>query len=233
MRTSNKWITALGATALLVVAVQLNPQEVTAADHLDAPATQADAAADIADFYAWPVDDGLNMVTIMTYAAGLGAGADPVYDPDILYTFHIDTTATVAENNDLFDNDNDNESDVRIYVRFGQNGAGEWGMQVHNCPGAADEIFEGPVGGPVTDGDCTCAANIYDDPFFFDFDGFVATAMNLLDDTDAADAAFSSLAAGMAVDTFAGSNAMGIVCEFPTPESDDNFLQVWATTGVR
>jgi len=236
MRTRNKWITAVGVTALAAAAVQLNPQDVTAADHIDAPATQGDAAADIADFYAWHTERG-TIVAIITFNALLEAGADPVYDDTVLYTVHIDNTADPAEANQPLDNDNDNVSDIQINVRFGQNGAGEWGMQVNGAPGAADETFDGPVGMPLTNGSVTAAANIYDDPFFFDFEGFTATAMNLLDDTEAADVAFASILAGAPVDFFAGLNTMAVVVEFDAAMAADgnadNFLQLWATTGAR
>ncbi len=235
MRTRNKWITAVGATALAAAAVQLNPQEVTAADHIDAPVTQGDAAVDIADFYAWHTERG-TIVAVITFNALLAPGDDPVYDDGVLYTVHIDNTADPVEAAQFFDNDNDNASDIQINFRFGQNDAGDWGVQVNGAPGATDETFDGPVQTPLTNGSVTAAAGLYDDPFFFDFDGFVATVMNLLDDTEPGDVAFASLTAGSAVDFFEGLNTMGIVVEFDAAMAvdgnADNFLQIWATTGV-
>lgn len=233
MRTKNKWITALGVTALVAAAVQLNPQEVTAADHADAPLTADDAAADIGDFYAWHTERG-TIVAVMTFACLRAPGDAAVYEPDTLYTIHIDNTATQAENDDVFDNDNDNESDVQIHVRVGQNDAGDWGVQFNGVPGADDETFVGPVQTALSNGTASAILGDFDDPFFFDFEGFLATRDNLLDDADPADVAFSGLA-GAPVDFFAGTNCMAVVTEFDAAAAADgaNFLQMWATTGVQ
>jgi hypothetical protein len=234
MRTKNKWITALGVTALVAAAVQLEPQEVTAADHNDAPLTTEDNAADIADVYAWATEND-TIVVVMSFA-GLRAPGDEVpYDSDTLYTIHIDNTGDQSEKADYLDNNNDNESDIRINVRFGQNGLDEWGVQFNGVPGADDETFDGPVQEPITNGGATVIAGNFDDPFFFDFEGFQATRMNLLDDADPADVAFAGLT-GVPVDFFAGLNVAAIVVEIPVgPTFDrnpDNFIQIWATTGV-
>lgn len=235
MRTKNKWISALGGTALLAAAVQLQPQEVTAADHADAPLTMTETAADIADVYAWHTERG-TIVAIVTFAGLRAAGDDPVYDPEALYTIHIDNTADSAEKAQYTDNDNDNESDIQIHVRFGQNNLGEWGVQFNNVPGADDATFDGPVQTPITNGVATVIAGDFDDPFFFDFEGFLATRANLLDDSDPFDVGFASIVAGAPVDFFAGTNVMAIVVEMDANsavnENADNFVQIWATTGV-
>lgn len=234
MRTKNKWITALGATALMAVAVQLNPQEVTAADHTDSPEAQADAAADIGDFYAWHIPNGDepgSVVMVLTFNPFMAA--DPC-DPDVLYGFHIDNTASIAENADIFDNDNDNESDIDIYVRFGVNNAGECGVQYNGVPGADEDPIVVPYGEEASSGSATVVCGTFDDPFFFDFDAFVMTVGNLLDDADPADVAFMP---GMANDTFAGSNIEACVVEVDAATiadgNADNFLQLWGTTATR
>jgi len=234
MRTKNKWITALGVTALVAAAVQLEPQEVTAADHADAPLTMADSAADIADVYAWYTDND-TIVVVLTFA-GLRAPGDEVpYDSDTLYTIHIDNTGDQAEKADYLDNNNDNESDIRINVRFGQNNVDEWGVQFNGVPGADDETFDGPVQEAITNGGATVIAGNFDDPFFFDFEGFQNTRMNLLDDADPLDVAFAGIA-GVPVDFFAGTNVAAIVVEVPigptVDRNPDNFIQIWATSGV-
>lgn len=234
MRTKNTWITALGGTALLAGAVQLQPQEVTAADHADAPLTAEDSAADIADVYAWHTERG-TIVAVMTFAGLRAAGDDPVYDGDTLYTIHIDNTADPVEKSDFTDNDNDNESDIQIHVRFGQNNLGEWGAQFANVPGS-DGTFDGPVQTAITNGAATVIAGNFDDPFFFDFEGFLATRDNLLDDADPLDVGFASILLGAPVDFFAGTNVMAIVVEMDAAAAvngnADNFVQIWATTGV-
>ncbi len=236
MRTKNTWITALGGTTLLAAAVQLQPQEVTAADHADAPLTQENTAADIADVYAWHTGRG-TIVMVMTFAGLREAGADPVYATDTLYTIHVDNTADPAEKQDYTDNDNDNESDIQINVRFGQNGAGEWGVQFNGVPGAESDTFDGPVQTEITNGSARVIAGNFEDPFFFDFEGFLATRDNLLDDASEVDIGFASVVSGKAVDFFAGTNVMAIVVEVDAAttvdENADNFIQIWATTGVQ
>lgn len=233
MRTKNKWITAMGGTALLAGAVQLQPQEVTAADHADAPLTMADSAVDISDVYAWHTPRN-TIVVVMTFAGLRAPGEDPVYDPGALYTINIDNTGDPDEKADYLDNNNDNEADVQIHVRFGQNDLEQWGVQFNGVPGSDDETFDGAVQTELTNGSARVIAGNFDDPFFFDFEGFVATRMNLLDDVDPVDLAFSGLT-GEPVDFFAGTNVMAIVVEIDAAttvdENADNFIQVWATTG--
>ena len=234
MRTKNKWITALGVAALVAGATQLQPQEVTAADHADAPLTGMDPAADIADVYAWHTERG-TVVIVMTFAGLRSPGDDPVYARDHLYTINIDNTADPQEKADYLDNNNDNTADLQIRVRFGQNNLDEWGVQFNDVPGADDATFDGPVQTEITNGTATVIAGNFDDPFFFDFEGFTTTRDNLLDDVEAVDFAFAGLA-GNPVDFFAGTNVMAIVVELDAAtvvdENPDNFLQIWATTGV-
>ncbi|MGH1342275.1 MAG: DUF4331 family protein [Nannocystales bacterium] len=245
-------LAAVGGIALLAAAsMTLGSQEVVAADHADAPGTMADGAADIADFYAWHTDDG-KIVAVITFAALQGPGAEALYDPDVLYTVHIDNTATAAglttpQNPLPDDNSNDNESDIQINVRFAQNGLGDWGVQIENLPGV-DGAIQGAVGTEIDGGDGNLAqAGTFDDPFFFDLAGFQATIANAGDDdndddpkTPDFDLAFGSLAdfpasITPAPDALAGTNVHGIVLEFDTAaalnKNADGLLQLWATTG--
>ncbi|MCH9687886.1 MAG: DUF4331 domain-containing protein [Deltaproteobacteria bacterium] len=232
MRNKRTWTTALGLAALVAAAVQLEPREVTAADHGDSPMAAANAAADIADFYAWETSRG-TVAAVITFAAGIAPGGDPLYDDSILYTIHIDNTADPAEVPFWQDNGNDNASDIQILVRFGQNNVGDWGVQLVDVPGS-DDVMVGPVGEDIVSGAATAVAGMYDDPFFFDGDGFNATIAALIDPTEAADVMFSGLG-GDAVDTFAGTNTMAIVVEFDAAiaagAKDNTYIQMWATTG--
>ncbi len=185
----------------------LGTSGVFAADHAEAPGTQADSAADISDFYAWHTADD-KVVAVIDFA-GLAAAGDPAtYDADVLYGIHID-------------NDDDNEPDLDVWVRFGQNGAGEWGVQVVDLPGA-DAVVEGPVD---TNLDAGNGLQVYagprEDPFFFDLDGYLATTMSgtlMFDSTN---------------DTFAGLNVTSIVVEMDaaTAGGGNDQFQMWATTG--
>ncbi len=241
-------LAAVGGIALLAAAsMTFGSQEVVAADHADAPGTSGDGAADIADFYAWHTDDG-KVVAIITFAPLQGGGAEAQYDRDVLYTVHIDNTAAagglatpLAPLPD--DNSNDNESDIQINVRFGQNGLDDWGVQVENLPGVAETV-QGAVGTMIDGGDGNMAqAGTYDDPFFFDLVGFQTTLANAgADDPDMDpdfDLAFGSLAdfpdsITPAPDALAGTNVHAIVLEFDTETAlngnPDGLLQLWATT---
>jgi len=229
MRTSRTSIKTLGVTILVALAVQLKPHEVTAADHDDAPAAMANAAADLAGLHAWPTANG-TVVMVLTFAGNRREAAPAPYDSGVLYTIHIDNTADPAEKRDYSDNDNDNVSDLQIRVRFGQNASGQWGVQFNGVPGAADATFSAPVDATITNGAATVTAGTFDDPSFFDADGLATTLANLRNDTAPVDLAIES------DDTLASSNAKAIVVEVPIAAvvggNRDNFIQLWATTGV-
>jgi len=180
--------------------------EAQAADHIEAPGTSADTPADIDDFYAWHTANSL--VTVLTFD-GLKApmmGQTGTYDPDVLYTVHID-------------NNGDNVADFNIYTRFGQNALGEWGMQVTNLPGEAGPLV-GPVNTTNSGASAQAWAGLADDPFFFDLQGFndtLATGTVSFDPTR---------------DAFAGTNVTAIVLEMPlmAATAGNGTIQVWATT---
>ncbi|MBC8073393.1 MAG: hypothetical protein IAG13_34050 [Deltaproteobacteria bacterium] len=157
--------------------------------------------------------------------------------PNVLYTVHIDNDSVPTTDPEDWDMQDGSTygSDIDIHVRFGQNALGEWGIQVENLPGAADTIV-GPVEEALTDGNTTVQAGVFDDPFFFDLDGFNATAANILDpDQGPGDLAFRSITGEVNNDTFAGVNTMAIVFEMDATAAlggnADNFLQIWGTTG--
>lgn len=204
---------------MVAASMTLGSQPVTASDHIDSPAAADAPAADIADFYAWPTEGG-NIVAIVTFG-GLMMPADaPIYDADTLYTIH-------------FDFDDDALSDHQIHVRFGQNLLENWGVQFENVPGS-EGTFHGAVGTDLTSGDATATAGVFDDPFFFDFEGFTNTLLNTADPDVADDLAFSGLSPeNDPVDYFAGTNVMGIVVEFPASALPDEptAFSTWVTTG--
>jgi hypothetical protein len=199
----------IGLAALpVLVGAGLWSASLDAADHEEAPGSQADFSADINDLYHWHTADGTS-VTVLTF--GGIASAEAVFDADVLYTVH-------------FDMDGDNESDMQANVRFGQDGDGDWGMQATMGTDLGSISWEGPVGEPLVDADkgISLWAGVADDPFFFDLTGFTETIANLQDDTDASDIAFT------ATDALAGANTTAFVIEGPTPGAA---YQVWATSG--
>lgn len=190
----------LGLSAIGLIAL--------AADHSEAPGTRADNAADIADFYAWY--EGNKLITIITYAGLNASTADQsaVYDENVLYNVHID-------------NNGDNEADISVNVRFGQNAKGEWGVQVENLPGTSSTV-SGPVETTITAGNgLTVFAGLRDDPFFFDLEGFNETLST------------ATLSFDSTRDSVAGLNISSIVLEMDlgTAKGTSDSLAVWATSG--
>jgi len=186
--------------------------------------TNEDVAADIVDFYAWR-EPGLGGVGTDTVVAVLTFPIiDGGFDPDVLYWIHI------AADEDTYD----------IDVRFGRNQAGDWGVRFANLP----EI-DGPIVGPIDTtldlgNGATVRAGLFDNPAFFDRDGFEDTLLNIgIDEADAGelgqpleiDNAFSG-ATGGPVDGFEGTNVHAIVVEFSVTSFawDAEFLHLWAST---
>lgn len=200
-----KLVAAIGFGAAMLL---LN-DGVQAADHNEAPGTMADPAADIADFYAWETADD-KIVAVVTFAGLTEAGGAATYDPGVLYGIHIDNTG-----NDM--------ADINIWCRFGTNMAEDmWGVQCLNVPGAADADTNGVVDTNVDGGNGTMIyAGPRDDPFFFDFEGYVETTMTGI------------LSFDPTRDSFLGTNVTSIVIEMDAAAAaaDGTTLQMWATTG--
>ena len=229
----------VGLALLVASALPMGSQPVDAADHNDGMAATDDQQADIADVYAWHDTKANTLTVIATFDGFLAPGDEIAFDPNVLYTIHIDNTADPIEAFDWDSNDNDNVSDIQIYVRYGQNGLGDWGFQVENLPGSAGPLVAA-VGETVEDGDVARATSgVFDDPFFFDFEGFVLTGANLMETDNNADLGFASLQPktfGMPNDSFAGNNIKAIVLEMDLTATlgdanPEGFLQIWATTG--
>lgn len=228
-RYGYKALAALSAVGLAAGLAALSDRPAEAADHTDPPAlfgtggTATSNAADIADLYAW--SDGTNMNVILTFAGFSTPTAENdgawTQDQDVLYTIHIDTDTPLGEQVD---------GETEIYVRFGPNGAGAYGLQVENFPGAAE-----PVSGPVGQANAVATggqfyAGVHDDPFFFDLTGFTQTVANL---TDPDDMNVTPDLALDGTDTLAGTNTSAIVLQFPLTAlttTDGTPIQVWATT---
>ena len=128
-----------------------------AADHLDPPmrtdsavATLADTAADIADVFAF--NDANTVTLIVTNAGPRAAGLPAVYDKNVLYRVHISTDGKPETDENIID------------VRYGQDPAGNWGVQFSGIPGTATPV-SGPVQTTLTSGAGTRAiARLFDDP---------------------------------------------------------------------
>jgi hypothetical protein len=247
MNRRRKYATGVGLALLVVSALPMGSQPVDAADHKDAPGTMADPFADLNDLYAWHTEND-TIVVVLTFNGLLNPDTAPedIYNeaelPNVLYTVHIDNDSVPLADAGMWDSQDGEtyDSEIDIHVRFGQNMNGDWGIQVENLPGA-DATIVGPVDTAIDGGGGTTAqAGVYDDPFFFDLDGFLLTLSNLDDETPETetDIGFASLnpkTLGMPHDSFAGLNTMAIVLEFPAEAAlggnVDSFIQVWATSG--
>ncbi|WP_205632987.1 DUF4331 family protein [Enhygromyxa salina] len=181
---------------------------VVAADHDEADTTSfSDKSADIGDLYAF--HEGGRMTLILTFDGYKLKSETPSYDPDVLYGFHIDTNG-------------DNAPDHEIWARFGENAAGEWGVQVTGIPGYEGALV-GPVDEVVSDDDAGVQVfgGFRDDPFFFDLQGFKDTLMT------------GTLGFDPARDFVAAKNTGAIVVEFDQAALSSESIAVWATTGRR
>jgi hypothetical protein len=189
----------------MVLALLVLPGVAAAADHNEATGVLADHIADLDDVYVW--DDGAKVVVAVTFG---GPGADAkstlgALDSGVLYGVHMDTNG-------------DYLSDRDVWVRFGQNGAGAWGVQFAGIPGGSPTV-EGAVDASLSAGGSLMArAGTFDDPFFFDFQG--------LQDTLGTGAV--SFTSGR--DSFAGQNVNAFIFEMDAAEFSGPFT-VWATSG--
>lgn len=192
--------------ALAVTAVGLGGlRAAQAADHLDPnDRVSPGDAADIGDLYAW--HDGGDITAILTFAGPVAAGVTAAYSRDTLYAIHIDG------------DDSDVEPDQTIYVRFGQDSAGTWGVQAQNVPGTSDDL-SGAVGSTLSEGSSRVYAGMHDDPFFFDSQGLTDTL------------ATGTLSFVGTRDFFADQNINAIVVEFPESALGlTGPYNIWATS---
>lgn len=184
----------LSAGLLLGIGAVAVDRGLLAADHLDPPARTdpdvdniPDKAADVADVYAWYTPT--SVVVAVTFAGPQATNLPAAYDRDLRYTIEIsnDDVAFTSEHT--------------IEWRFGQNGAAS-GVRFTGIPGSTGAI-EGPVETTLQQGQILVRAGLFDDPFFFDLQGFRATR--------------STGALSMRPDRnfFAGQNLTAAVVQFP------------------
>ena len=197
----------LAAAGLSFWALDWNVQ---AADHLDPPArtdpavdSTPDTAADIADVYVWHTAD--NLIVALTFA-GPQAGTLPArYDRDVLYTLNISNAGFPTD------------AEVQIRFRFGQDGPNS-GIEVSGLPDGAGPLV-GPVEQTLSRNGILVRAGLYDDPFFFDLEGFRATRST------------GTLAFDKNRSFFTGQNDTAVVFQIPLNRvSGNGQLNIWATS---
>ena len=186
---------ALALTGVVMAAgvSLLTVHPLRAADHLDPPArtnigSASDVAADIADVFLF--GDATSVSVAVTFGGPQEAGVPPKYDADVLYRIHLSNAGDATVDNAVID------------VRFGKDPAGKWGVQLLNVPGASGPIV-GPVQTALASGSVNAEAGLFDDPFFFDLQGF--------NDTKAT----GKLSIINTRNFFAGKNDTAIVVQMP------------------
>lgn len=213
MSRTRRTLAVLGACALTAPALFFSVQYFTpAADHLDPPGrtdkafdTTPDRAADIADVYAWHTDTAF--IVAMTFAGPSATTRPGTYDRDVLYSINLSTDG-VRETVEL-----------PIRIRFGGGGGG-YGVQISGLPGVTGTL-EGPVETDLTAANGIKArAGLFDDPFFFDLQGFRETRSS------------GTLKFDKNRNFFAGLNDTAIVLEIPRSVLGNgaNPVDVWGST---
>lgn len=212
-----KLAVAGGAVALAVpLAIMLPEQFAPAADHRDPPQrtdptvdNTPDFAADIADVFAFHTTDKL--VLILTFAGPMPKSAGATYDRDVLYKLNISNSAPRTT------------TDIPIRIRFGQDRSksNAYGIQIAGIPNTnGGNALVGPVEADNTVDGVRFRAGLFDDPFFFDLQGFLDSKMT------------GNLSIDSTRDFFADSNDTAIVIEIPRDRIGDGSapVDVWAET---
>jgi hypothetical protein len=212
--------TALGAVGLagILIGSALVADTGGAADHLEAPRVQADGRTDINDLYAFT--RGENTVLIMTVNPAAGILSPTTFDPNGVYEFQID-------------NDGDYRRDQTISVRFGKpDGEGQQRVSVRGFE-SGRRLTRGWTGDQITlPRGGSAMAGTFDDPFFFDLEGFLGTVKGQ---------GTRGFCDGDEVDFFAPTggtafNVSGIVIEVPSSfltDDDSSVINVWGETKTR
>jgi hypothetical protein len=155
-----KWM-AVVAGAGLATAV-IHPRLARSADHLDAPATTAEPAADINDVYTFM--DGTNAVFAMTTFPA--APTTAAFSNTVQYVIHTSSGAAFGKTN----------TDFNIICEFDTTGkASCWGGTTEFVTGDATAV----TGLKSASGKFTVFAGRRADPFFFNLDGFKATVKDV------------------------------------------------------
>jgi hypothetical protein len=203
---------AIGGVGLAIAASLFAPGiGVWSADHLDPPArtdpavdSTPDRPADIADLYAWHTAS--SVILALTFAGPQATNLPATYDRNVDYAINISNQAPRTT------------TDIPIHIRFGQAGTNQNGVQVTGLPGVTGAI-SGPVETNLTKDGVMVRAGLFDDPFFFDLQGFRDTRNT------------GTLMFNRNRDFFAGQNLTAVVIEIPRDRIDRGALvDIWSAT---
>lgn len=144
---------AIAAAALAV------PLTALAADHLDISGAAMEPTADLTDLYAW-MDDASEMLNLVM-AVNANAGDDAQFSDALAYVFHVDSMAAYGEG----------QTGTNIICKF-------TAAAMIECWTPTDYAVGDPS---ATDGLMSMNetfrvfAGLRNDPFFLEYDGFLAT----------------------------------------------------------
>lgn len=213
MRKKYQLLTAAGALAsAAAIALMIPGGLLTAADHLDPPAltdpavdATPDRPADIADLYAWHTDS--SVIVALTFSGPQATTQPAAFDRDVLYTVNISNAMPRTT------------ADIPVRIRFGRGSGNQVGVKVSGLPGVSGDLI-GPVETDLVKDGVRVRAGLFDDPFFFDLQGFRDTL------------ATGTLSFDKDRDFFAGQNLTAIVMEIPRDRiaNGANLVDIWATT---
>jgi len=183
---------------------------VRAADHFDPPTrtdptvtATPDKAADIADIYVFP--SGSNVVIALTFAGPQPANMPATYDPDVLYTINISNANAPTD------------AEIQITFKFGKDGQNV-GVEIDGLPDGGGPLI-GPVEQILSRNGILARAGLYDDPFFFDLQGFKESKST------------GNLSIRNDRNFFNGQNDTAMVLQIPAAMIDKgSTLNFWATT---
>lgn len=213
MRKKTQLIAGTGVLVFAgTLALALPGELLDAADHLDPPALTdpavdptPDRAADIADVYAWHTET--SVIIALTFAGPQATTRPATYDRDVLYTVNVSNAAPRTTPN------------IPIRIRFGPGSGDQVGVKVSGLPGVSGDVI-GAVETDILKDGVRVRAGLFDDPFFFDLQGFRETS------------ATGTLSFNKDRDFFAGQNLTAVVIEIPRNRiaNGDNLIDIWATT---
>lgn len=187
---------------LLAAALAAPATGAFAADHLDAPGVQGNGQSDINDLYAFQSPANAdNSVLILTVNPDAGALSPTTFGTDVSYDI-------------LVDNNGDGVPDVSFVTRFADADGGQTFTTTRTAGDATTTVASGSTGGAVSNGGSQVSTGLFDDPFFFDLNGF------------------NDGLAFTGDDFFAGLDVSAIVLEVPSADLGADNVGIYARTVV-
>ena len=196
-----------------------------AADHIDTPAVTGQSS-DITDLYVFRAQDPANLVFVANTQGLLspGSAGTAKFDENTVIEFNIDNNADAIEDLVIQCKYDAASNSMKVYGPILPSEKGTRSKLEGSVTASAVVTAYGAASPTVGTG--TTGIKIFagprDDPFFFDLTQF----KKILGGT-----ATGFLPAGMATDTFAGTNVMSVVVEVPkTLLNSTGSINVWIET---